>query len=138
MEDALEELVGEIYDEHDLGSIKNKLIHKIGDDTYVIDGDCDVDQLFDELNIGDCPDESKISSWIFESQEDLPKVGDKMIYIASYTQEDEEGKYTDYAKKLTFEIIRVDERRIEKVRLVISDATEEEVEAYKEENEDSD
>jgi len=138
MEDALEELVGEIYDEHDLGSVKNKLIHKINDDTYVIDGDCDVDQLFDELNIGDCPDESKISTWIFESQEDLPKVGDKMVYIASYTQEDEEGKYTDYAKKLTFEIIRVDERRIEKVRLVISDASEEEVEAYKEENEDSD
>ena len=100
MEDALEELVGEIYDEHDSGSVKNTFIHKIKDDTYIIDGDCDVDELFDELNIGDCPDETKISSWIFESQEDLPKVGDKMEYYASYTWEDEDGNYQDYLKLL--------------------------------------
>ena len=49
-----------------------------------------------------------------------------MTYIATYTQMDEDGEYKDYAKKLEFEIIKVDERRIEKVRLTITDATLEE------------
>lgn len=127
MEDALEELVGEIYDEHDEGSVKYSMIHKINENQYIIDGDCDVDELFDTLNIGDVPDETKVSSWVFESQEDLPKVGDKMTYIATYTQENENGEYQDYAKKLSFEVVKVDERRIEKVRLNILDATEEEI-----------
>ncbi|MCR5787257.1 MAG: hemolysin family protein [Acholeplasmatales bacterium] len=130
MEDALEELVGEIYDEHDFGNVNNTLIHKVDDTTYIIDGDCDVDELFDTLNIGDAPDEAKVSSWIFESQEELPRQGDKMDYIACYTQEDEDGEFKDYAKKLSFEVIRVDKRRIEKVRLTISDATDEEVEEH--------
>lgn len=138
MEDALEELVGEIYDEHDEGSVKNTFIHPIEENVYIVDGDCGVDELFEELNIGDCPDETKVSSWIFESHDDLPKVGDVMVYIASYTKEDEEGNYKDFAKKLTFEVVRVQERRIEKVRLTVSDATEEEVEEYEEEKEDSD
>ncbi len=137
MEDALEELVGEIYDEHDEGSVKNTFIHPIEENVYIVDGDCGVDELFDELNIGDCPDETKVSSWVFESHDELPKVGDTMVYIASYTKEDEEGNYKDYAKKLTFEVVRVLERRIEKVRLTITDATEEEVSEF-EKNEDSD
>lgn len=137
MEDALEELVGEIYDEHDEGSVKNTFIHPIEENVYIVDGDCGVDELFEELNIGDCPDETKVSSWVFESHDELPKVGDTMIYIASYTKEDEEGNYKDYAKKLTFEVVRVLERRIEKVRLTITDATEEEVSEF-EKNEDSD
>ncbi len=137
MEDALEELVGEIYDEHDEGSVKYSMIHKINDNQYIIDGDCEVDELFDTLDIGDEPDESKVSSWIFESQEELPKTGDKMTYIACYTQPGEDGEYKDYAKKLEFEIVKVQERRIEKVRLTISDATDEEVEE-KQNNEDLD
>ncbi len=137
MEDALEELVGEIYDEHDEGSVKYTNIHKINENQYIVDGDCEVDELFDTLNIGDEPDESKVSSWIFESQEELPKNGDKMTYIATYTQMDEEGEYKDYAKKLEFEIVKVDERRIEKVRLTVTDATEEETKE-KLENEDLD
>ena len=132
MEDALEELVGEIYDEHDEGSIKNKLIHKTQDNVYYVDGECDVDNLFDELEIGDCPDVSKVSTWIFESQDELPKVGDKMVYFAKYTKENDEGVYQDYVKKLTFEVVRVDNRRIEKVRLIIEDATEEEIEKLEE------
>ena len=131
MEDALEELVGEIYDEHDEGSVKYSMIHKIKDNQYIVDGDCDVDELFEKINVGDKPDESKVSSWIFESQEELPKPGDKMTYIACYTQENDNGQYEDYAKKLIFEVIVVDERRIEKVRLTINDATDEEIEEYK-------
>ncbi len=137
MEDALEELVGEIYDEHDEGSIKNTLIHKSQDNVYYVDGECDVDNLFDELEIGDCPDVSKVSTWIFESQDELPKAGDKMVYFAKYTKENEEGVYKDYVKKLTFEVVRVDNRRIEKVRLTVEDATDEEIEAL-EENEKED
>lgn len=129
MEDALEEIVGEIYDEHDEGSVNKKFITKIDDNTYYVDGEMFVSDMFDELGIGQAPlDASKVSSWVFESKDELPKVGDIMTYISCYTEENENGEYQDYAKKLTIEIVSLDDRRIEKLKVSISDATKEEME----------
>lgn len=47
MEDILEEIVGQIYDEHDLNRQK---IKKVGPDTFVIDGSVPVRDLNRELN----------------------------------------------------------------------------------------
>lgn len=137
MEDALEEIVGEIYDEHDEGSIKQKLINKVGENEYLVDGEAFVSDMFDELGIGTPPEDvSKVSTWFFESHDDLPKVGDKMIYISCYTDEDEEGQYQDYQKKITLEIEKVDDRRIESLMVTVEDATNEDVEKYKDDNEE--
>ncbi len=135
MEDALEEIVGEIYDEHDEGSINKKLISQIDDNTYLVDGEMFVSDLFEELNIGQAPaDTSKVSTWVFESKNELPKAGDIMTYISCFTEEDDEGEYQDYAKKLAIEIVSVNDRRIEQVKVTISDATKEEVlETYEDE-----
>ena len=92
MEDALEEIVGEIYDEHDEGSVKQKLITKINDNTYMVDGDMFVSDMFEEIGLGEAPEgASKLSTWMFESQEDLPKIGDKMTYISCFTDQNENG-----------------------------------------------
>lgn len=137
MEDALEEIVGEIYDEHDEGSVKQKLITKINDNTYMVDGDMFVSDMFEEIGLGEAPEgASKLSTWMFESQEDLPKIGDKMTYISCFTDQNEEGEYEDYAKKIILEIVEVDDRRIETVKVTVLDATEEEVEQFEESKED--
>lgn len=137
MEDALEEIVGEIYDEHDDGSVKQKLITKINDNTYMVDGDMFVSDMFEEIGLGEAPEgASKLSTWMFESQEDLPKIGDKMTYISCFTDQNENGEYEDYAKKIVLEIVEVDDRRIETVKVTVDDATEEEVEQFEESKED--
>lgn len=137
MEDALEEIVGEIYDEHDEGSVKQKLITKINDNTYMVDGDMFVSDMFEEIGLGEAPEgASKLSTWMFESQEDLPKIGDKMTYISCFTDQNENGEYEDYAKKIVLEIVEVDDRRIETVKVTVDDATEEEVEQFEESKED--
>lgn len=137
MEDALEEIVGEIYDEHDEGSVKQKLLTKINDNTYMVDGDMFVSDMFEEIGLGEAPEgASKLSTWMFESQEDLPKIGDKMTYISCFTDQNENGEYEDYAKKIVLEIVEVDDRRIETVKVTVDDATEEEVEQFEESKED--
>lgn len=137
MEDALEEIVGEIYDEHDEGSVKQKLITKINDNTYMVDGDMFVSDMFEEIGLGEVPEgASKLSTWMFESQEDLPKIGDKMTYISCFTDQNENGEYEDYAKKIVLEIVEVDDRRIETVKVTVDDATEEEVEQFEDSKED--
>ena len=137
MEDALEEIVGEIYDEHDEGSVKQKLITKINDNTYMVDGDMFVSDMFEEIGLGEAPEgASKLSTWMFESQDDLPKIGDKMTYISCFTDQNENGEYEDYAKKIVLEIVEVDDRRIETVKVTVDDATEEEVEQFEESKED--
>ena len=137
MEDALEEIVGEIYDEHDEGSVKQKLITKINDNTYMVGGDMFVSDMFEEIGLGEAPEgASKLSTWMFESQEDLPKIGDKMTYISCFTDQNENGEYEDYAKKIVLEIVEVDDRRIETVKVTVDDATEEEVEQFEESKED--
>lgn len=137
MEDALEEIVGEIYDEHDEGTVKQKLITKINDNTYMVDGDMFVSDMFEEIGLGEAPEgASKLSTWMFESQEDLPKIGDKMTYISCFTDQNENGEYEDYAKKIVLEIVEVDDRRIETVKVTVDDATEEEVEQFEESKED--
>lgn len=137
MEDALEEIVGEIYDEHDEGSVKQKLITKINYNTYMVDGDMFVSDMFEEIGLGEAPEgASKLSTWMFESQEDLPKIGDKMTYISCFTDQNENGEYEDYAKKIVLEIVEVDDRRIETVKVTVDDATEEEVEQFEESKED--
>lgn len=134
MEDALEEIVGEIYDEHDEGNVNIKLLVKNEDGTFYVDGEMYVNDMFDELGLGEAPeDTSKVSTWVFERLEEVPTVGDVIHYISCYTEENEDGDYQDYEKKITIEITQINERRIEKIKVTIDDATEEEVEEYRDE-----
>ena len=139
MEDALEELVGEIYDEHDIAGADDLFFEKEEDNIYLVDGDIYVEDLFERLDVGQAPDDvpSKLYSWMFEYCEEIPKVGISMTYVSRFTKfNDIEENFTDYAKKLTFTIAEVDGRRIEKVRVTIDDATEEEIEEQIKEDEE--
>ncbi len=139
MEDALEELVGEIYDEHDVAGEDDLSFVELEDNTYLVDAEMYVDDFFEHLNIGDVPEDvpSKLSSWLFAKCESIPEVGFSMTYIACYTtQDDETDEYVDYSKALDISIAEVDGRRIQKVKVVVREATEEEIELYQKEDEE--
>ncbi len=129
MEDALEELVGEIYDEHDviLADVNN--IVELEENKYVVDGEIYVDYLFEELEIGNAPEDtsSKLATWLFDEFSELPSVGDSVSITSEFTQYDEEEEeYEDYCKEITFEIKELDGRRIKNVIVTVKDKEENE------------
>ena len=133
MEDALEELVGEIYDEHDIPGDHDLEFAKQEDGSYIVDAELYVEDLFEKLNIGNCPEDvpSKISGWLFAKCESIPTVGFSFDYLAMYTMMDEETEeYIDYAKVLTISIYEVIDRRVSLAKVEIRDASEEEIEAH--------
>ncbi len=121
MEDALEELVGEIYDEHD---DVNEPIIKKDDFTYIINADYDVEDLFEALNLGKPPvsDSTSVGGWLFEMFQDIPEVEEEVEYEVRYNQEyDELSELIKEDKAvLVFKILAVTKRRIKSVLLKIN------------------
>ena len=74
LEDILEELVGEIWDEHDEVV---EMIRKQEDGSYLINCSASVDDVFQLFDLRPKEDFSSISSWVMESLGHIPKVGDQ-------------------------------------------------------------
>ena len=127
MEDALEELVGEIYDEHDEVI---ETITKKDDYHYLINADYDLEDLFEDLNLGDPPvsDSTSVGGWLFELFQDIPDIGEEISYEIRFNQQYDELSELVYEEKATliFEILKVKKRRIQSVLLTIKveDSTE--------------
>ena len=121
MEDALEELVGEIYDEHD--DISEAVVKK-DDFTYVVNADYDIEDLFEDLNLGKPPvsDSTSVGGWLFEMFQDIPEVDEEVEYEVRYNQEyDELSELIKEDKAvLVFKIQAVTKRRIKSVLLKIN------------------
>ena len=102
MEDVLEKLVGEIWDETDV--VEDRIMVK-GEGVYEIEGDTPVSELLDlmdwDYDAFEYESET-VGGWCIEMLEGFPDEG------ASFTYED-----------CTFTVIEVDERRVNKVRLEI-------------------
>ena len=73
MEDILEELVGEIWDEHDEETVN---IKESANGTYILSGDTPLDELEDELDLELDTDASTLGGWVMEQTEKVPKPGD--------------------------------------------------------------
>ncbi|MDD3864752.1 MAG: hemolysin family protein [Candidatus Izemoplasmatales bacterium] len=120
MEDALEELVGEIYDEHD--EIEQSIV-KRSDKQYVIDADVDLKILFEELHLGTPPesDSTSVGGWLFEMFQDIPEVGEKIEYVIAINQSYNELSEleSEDTVHLSFEVLKVNKRRIKSVLLTI-------------------
>lgn len=80
MEDILEEIVGEIWDESD--EIVS-MIQQTGEHTYDVSGDMNIDDFFSEINFEDndfeC-DYSTVGGWAVEQLDADPHVGDSYTY----------------------------------------------------------
>jgi len=104
MEDVIEEVVGEIYDEHDEDE---ELITKKSDTIYEVSADFALDKLCDlfGMNINEDDDVVPVGSWLYEKLEDIPNVGDEYTY-----------------ESLTFKITSVENRRIMRVLVEYKEA----------------
>jgi putative hemolysin len=78
LEDILEELVGEIWDEHDE---KVNIMTKIDESTYEFDAAYDLDDFAELFNVP-MPETSyhNLGGWIFETLESIPVNGDTFVY----------------------------------------------------------
>lgn len=74
LEDLMEEIFGEIEDEHDVEDMTEK---KIGDNEYLFSGRLEVDYINEEYNL-DIPtgEYETLSGFIVTNQEDIPEQGD--------------------------------------------------------------
>lgn len=79
MEDILEELVGDIFDEHDI-VIEN--IKKVDDNRYIVLGSTYLDDLTETLNINriETNDYLTVNGWVFDHLETVGKKGDTFSY----------------------------------------------------------
>ncbi|PKL01412.1 MAG: hypothetical protein CVV56_00050 [Tenericutes bacterium HGW-Tenericutes-1] len=120
MEDALEELVGEIYDEHD--DVEEPIIEK-GDGLYMIDADYDLHALFDDLNLGTTPESeaNSVGGWLFEKFQDIPEVGEKIEFeqMINQTYNELSELESEDLEILSFEVLKVKKRRIKSVMLSV-------------------
>lgn len=76
LEDILEELVGEIYDEYDEESIP---LHRNSDGSILIEGFCEKDVFFRELGFEDESESNTFGGWITEQFGEIPHIGKKII-----------------------------------------------------------
>ena len=80
MEDVIEQLVGDIWDESDV--IDEEFV-QLGPDHYEADGDMRIYDFFDELDIDDRDfddDNATLGGWTIEMVGGYPKVGDSFTY----------------------------------------------------------
>ena len=99
LEDIVEELVGEIWDEHD--EVIEEF-QKQEDGSYLISCNADLTDLFDLFAIkGDC-DANTVSGWVMEQVGRVPEEGDQF-----------------QADGLDVTVTRVDHRRVLEIRVVV-------------------
>lgn len=93
MEDILEEIVGEIWDEHDE---KVSIMNQIDENTFQISADFALDDFCELMNVP-VPDSSyhSLGGWVVERIEKIPSVGEEIHY-----------------HHLTISIEKVDDKRI--------------------------
>ena len=107
MEDLLEELVGEIWDEHD------EVIEEFkpqGDGSYLISCSANLDDLFDRFSLRAVDiDSATISGWVMEQLGRVPVEGDHFVY-----------------ETLDVTVTRVEHQRILEIRVFVLPKSESE------------
>ncbi len=105
LEDILEEIVGEIWDEHDeiIEEIK-----EVGEKEYIVSGKANTEKLFSLLDIDEEQDAVTISGWAMEALGRIPEVGDT---------------FEQYG--LAVKVLEMDGRRIENVHVTDMRITDE-------------
>ena len=107
MEDILEELVGEIWDEHDEEEV---FIRKIGEDTYLVDASMDFDDFAEFFHLTGETDMTSVSGWVMEQCDRVPEVGDHFT-----------------CQGLRVQVTRVDNHRTGEIRVTVEQKPEEPV-----------
>ena len=108
MEDILEELVGEIYDEHDEVIEYYK---KIDDNTYLVKADVDYDDMFEHFGI-EVDEEYEFnttSAWVIDMLDKIPVKGDSFDF-----------------KNMHIEVTDADSKKVNEIKVTIKKEEKEE------------
>ncbi len=106
MEDILEEIVGDIVDEHDR---EEKMVKKIGNNEWEAKGEADIDEVNEALEVElDYPDHATVSLLILEELHRFPKLGEKIVF-----------------ENLIFQVKEMSKKKIETVVITKVGTTEE-------------
>ena len=99
LEDILEEIVGEIWDEHD--EIVEE-IKEISEKEYIVSGKANVSKVFALFDIDDEEiDSQTVNGWAMTALGKIPEVGDSFE-----------------AEGLAVEILEMDDKRVENLRIL--------------------
>lgn len=100
LEDILEELVGEIWDEHD--EIEDG-IKALSENSYIVPTSMELDDFFEKFDIDEETDVSTINGWVIEKTDKIPQTGDEFTY-----------------KNLSVKVIRVDGQRADEILVTVN------------------
>lgn len=111
LEDILEELVGEIWDEHDEEAV---LYGKIAEGEYWVDGKCDLGEFFGLYDLEEDEDceSNTVGGWVTEKYGGIPPVGEMIRY-----------------RFLEIKVVKADRQKVLKVLSRRAEPEEEEKEA---------
>ena len=107
LEDILEELVGEIYDEHD--EVIN-YFKDISENVFTIDGNAPLADAFEYVGLEDEEDNFEaitVSGWVIEMVEEIPHAGKKFSY-----------------KNLDVEVLKSTVKKVLQIKVTVNDKTE--------------
>lgn len=109
MEDVLEEVVGEIWDENDV--VEEEIVEK-NEREYELDGDLNIYDFLEIVDMDEDEYESEYDSetvggWFMEMLERFPMVGDQLHY-----------------ENFTLKVLEAEERRVDKLLLTIDEKKE--------------
>lgn len=100
LEDILEELVGEIWDEHDEVSID---IEEVAENEYLVNGSASLEDFFEYFNIQKIEDEvTTVNGWVMMNLEKIPEKGDTFKF-----------------ENLSAEVVSVDGKRADKIKIIV-------------------
>ena len=111
LEDIIEEIVGDIYDEHD--TVTSRDVRPAGDDVYMVAGGANLEDFFEMFDEEIEADATTINGWVMIELDRLPKVGDEFDY---------ESKHKLFHVKVT----KADARRALMTRITVKDKPEDE------------
>ena len=110
LEDIIEEIVGDIYDEHDAAASKD--VRPAGENEYLVAGGADLEDFFELFDEEIEADVNTVNGWVMIELDRLPKEGDSFNY---------ESKH----KLFHVKVIKADARRALMTRIKVEDKPEE-------------
>ena len=108
LEDIIEEIVGDIYDEHD--TVESRDVRSAGNDTYMVSGGANLEDFFEMFNEEIEVDATTVNGWVMIELDRLPKVGDEFDYESRH-------------KKFHVKVTKADARRALMTHIRVEDLT---------------
>jgi len=126
MEDCVETIFGEIYDETDVDELE-PVMEQVGDDEYDLDAEILIGDLFDRLQIEKIPENpyQTVNAFLFDLFEDIAELGKEYEYFTIDEIIDDEGNLTQHKINMIFKITEMEGHRVKKVNLKIKYLTDE-------------